>query len=78
LGRLAERIRAALSRISSPNPDPLEVFGAGAFINGYYSHLERSFERIVRDLNSAPAECPDWHRRLLRSMTVERTGVRPR
>ena len=28
-------------------------------------------------MNSAPLEGPDWHRRLLRSMTTERSGVRP-
>jgi hypothetical protein len=76
IDRIAERIDAARSRIRT-GADSLEVYGAAALIGGYYSHLERAFERIVRDLNSAPLEGPDWHRRLLRSMSVERLGVRP-
>lgn len=76
LERLAERLRAARERIST-TADDLEVYGAAALISGYSSHLERMFERIVRDMNSAPLEGPDWHRRLLRSMTAERPGIRP-
>jgi hypothetical protein len=76
IDRIAERIEAARSRIT-PRSESLEVYGAAALVGGYYSHLERAFERIVRDLSPAPLEGPDWHRRLLRSMSVERPGVRP-
>lgn len=76
LARIAERIGAARERLGKID-DSLEVYGAAALISGYYSHLERAFERIVRDLNSAPLDGPDWHRRLLLSMTVERPGIRP-
>jgi hypothetical protein len=76
IDRIAERIASARSRISARS-DLLEVYGAAALVSGYYSHLERAFERIVRDLSPVPLEGPDWHRRLLRSMSVERPGVRP-
>ena len=76
LERLAERIAHARPRLG-PNADPLEVYGAAALIHGYYTYLERLFERVARDLNHRPVEGPDWHRRLLRSMTLDRPGARP-
>ena len=76
LGRIADRINHAQKRLED-EAETLEVYGAAALVNGYYSHLERAFDRIVRDLSSAPPEGPDWHRRLLLSMTAERSGVRP-
>lgn len=76
LGRLAEGLRAANIRLAARH-DPLEVLGAAALVQGYYTIAERFFERVARDLNAAPAEGPDWHRRLLRSMTLDRSGVRP-
>lgn len=76
LDRLADEARAARPRVT-PEAQVLEVYGAGAIAHGYYTHLERVFERIVRDLNSAPLEGPDWHRRLLLAMTLDRPGARP-
>lgn len=76
LGRLAEGLRGAKVRLVAKH-DPLEVLGAAALVQGYYTIAERFFERVARDLNAAPAEGPDWHRRLLRSMTLDRPGVRP-
>src|SRR6185295_15381108 len=54
-----------------------ELYGAAALAQGYYTHFERVLELIARDLNSAPLEGPDWHRRLLQSMTLDRPGARP-
>lgn len=76
LGRLSEGLRAANIRLAAKQ-DPLEVLGAAALVQGYYTIAERFFERVARDLNAAPAEGPDWHRRLLRSMTLDRPGIRP-
>jgi len=76
LDRLAERIRAAAERFDA-DVGQLEIYGAGALVHGYYTHLERLFERVVRLLNTGPSEGADWHRRLLASMTVDKPGVRP-
>jgi len=74
---LVQRVRDARSRTASETEDQLVAFGGGALVQGYYTRLERIFERVARDLNSSPLEGPDWHRRLLRSMTLDRPGVRP-
>lgn len=76
LGRLAEGLRAAAIRLAAMR-DPLELLGAAALVQGYYTLAERFFERVARDLNATPSEGPDWHRRLLRAMTLDRPGVRP-
>jgi len=69
---LAQRAGDARSRLT-PEADCLTCYGAGALIQGYYTHLERVFERIARDLNSVPLEGPDWHRRLLRMLASQVT-----
>ncbi|MFZ5471509.1 MAG: hypothetical protein ACOZIN_18955 [Myxococcota bacterium] len=64
LNRLASEVRAARQRVHATSTQ-LELYGAGALVHGYYTHLERLFERVARDLNSVPLDGPDWHRRLL-------------
>jgi hypothetical protein len=76
LDRLAREISSARA-VVKPSSSQLELFGAAAMVHGYYTHLERLFERVARDLNSAPLDGPDWHRRLLQSMTIDRPGIRP-
>ena len=76
LDRLATGVEVARGRVTASSAQ-LELYGGAALAHGYYTHLERVFERIARDLNSAPLDGPDWHRRLLESMTLERPGVRP-
>ncbi|MBI3183033.1 MAG: hypothetical protein HYZ28_12925 [Myxococcales bacterium] len=64
LDRLAAEVVSARGRITAASPQ-LQLYGGGALAHGYYTHLERVFERIARDLNSAPLPGPDWHHRLL-------------
>jgi hypothetical protein len=73
---LVERIASAAPRIAG-DAEQLMLFGVAALAQGYYSHLERLFERIARDLNGGPPSGPDWHRQLLRSMTLDKPGSRP-
>ena len=43
-----------------------------------YSGLERIFEQIASIVDQSVPATHDWHREILRQMTVEVTGVRPR
>jgi hypothetical protein len=72
--RIAETVK---TRPAVPEPHYLDVYGAGALLHAYYNQAEQLFERIARELNSAPPKGPDWHRRLLDAMAAERPGVRP-
>ncbi|MBI2893702.1 MAG: hypothetical protein HYY06_09135 [Deltaproteobacteria bacterium] len=77
LARLAEQVAVFHAAVSTRTPSNVEVFGAGALLHGYYGVLERWMERIARDLNAGLPEGPDWHRTLLRSMTLDKPGRRP-
>lgn len=77
LTRLAEQVAAFHASASNRTPTDVEVYGAGALLHGYYGALERWMERIARDLNAGPPEGADWHRTLLRSMTIDKPGHRP-
>lgn len=76
LDRLVVEVKNARATVTASSSQ-LELYGAGALAHGYYTHFERVLERIARDLNSGPLAGPDWHRRLLQSMTLDRPGVRP-
>jgi hypothetical protein len=78
LDQIAARItETAAARPAAPEPPYLEVYGAGALLHAYYNQVEQLFERLARDLNSAPPEGAEWHRRLLDAMAAERPDVRP-
>ena len=71
---IAETVAA---RPATPEPPYLDVYGAGALLHAYYNQVEQLLERLARDLNSAPPECAEWHRRLLDAMAADRPDIRP-
>lgn len=79
LGQIAARIaESTAARPAAPEPPYLDVYGAGALLHAYYNQVEQLFERLARDLSSAPPEGAEWHRRLLDAMAAERPDIRPR
>jgi hypothetical protein len=70
--------RAVLAaRKDDPNRD-LFVDSAALNLHDCYSGLERLFEQIASTVDQSVPSTRDWHRDLLRQMTVEVTGARPR
>ena len=67
----------SLADAGSSPPSDIEIHGAGALLHGYYNTLEPLLARIATDLNAGPPEGGDWHRRLLRSMALDKPGHRP-
>lgn len=47
-------------------------------LHNFYTGCERIFERIAGELNGGLPKTPDWHLRLLRTMSLEIPEVRPR
>lgn len=47
-------------------------------LHNFYTACERIFETIAGEVNGAVPHTPDWHLRLLRTMTVDVPRVRPR
>lgn len=80
LERLAAEIPATWSKGRSlPEGDCLPYVESSALkLYNFYTACERIFETIAGEVNGAVPHTPDWHLRLLRTMTVEVPSVRPR
>jgi hypothetical protein len=76
LDELACSLQAALTSLDA-GARPLEVYGVAALVHGWYTHLERLLERVARELDGSAPVGGNWHRDLLRSMTLDRPGRRP-
>ncbi len=49
----------------------------GALLDNFYRGIERVFEIIVRDIDGSLPQGDDWHKKLLRLVTIEISGLRP-
>lgn len=47
-------------------------------LHNFYTGCERLFEKIAGEVNGGVPKTPDWHLRLLRTMSLEIPEVRPR
>jgi len=47
-------------------------------LHNFYTGCERIFEKIAGEVNGGVPKTPDWHLRLLRTMSLEIPEVRPR
>ncbi|MEW6754609.1 MAG: hypothetical protein AB1505_27045 [Candidatus Latescibacterota bacterium] len=68
-----ERLREKAAR----RQDPDYYDGVALNLHGFYVGVERVLQMVVRDLDEAVPEGPDWRRELLAQCSVELTGVRP-
>ncbi|MEW6328436.1 MAG: hypothetical protein AB1487_12750 [Thermodesulfobacteriota bacterium] len=46
-------------------------------LHNFYTGIERIFEKIAEDVNGGVPASYDWHKRLLKTMSLEITDVRP-
>ena len=46
-------------------------------LHGFYSGLERIFDKIAASVDGSVPEGANWHRELLNQMSMEITGIRP-
>jgi len=74
--RRAERAIAA-ARQRDANRDLL-LDAAALSLHDCYSGIERLLEQIASIVDQTVPSTSDWHRQLLRQMTVEVSGLRPR
>jgi hypothetical protein len=78
LERIVLRAERAMSaaRQGGANQD-LFVDSAALNVHDFYSGLERMLEQIASIVDQSVPSMHDWHRELLRQMTVEVAGLRP-
>ncbi len=80
LERLAEEIPVTWAKGRTlPDADRRPYVESTALrLHNFYTACERIFEKVAGEINGGLPQTPDWHLRLLRTMTLEVPGVRPR
>ncbi|MFZ3046934.1 MAG: hypothetical protein WA151_13555 [Desulfatirhabdiaceae bacterium] len=79
VAKISGKIQDLLEEIR-PKTGPVkdrDVMLMAAYLHHYYTGLETIFERISKDFDGGVSKRGDYHRELLRSMTLEIDEVRP-
>jgi hypothetical protein len=76
LAVLVERAVQGLERAKKRNDD-YYLDGVALNLHGFYSGLERIFERIALAIDGSVPSGINWHRELLNQMAIEIPDVRP-
>lgn len=76
LSALTDRVRRAWEMVVSRNDD-FYLDSVALNLHGYYSGLERIFERIASSIDGNIPAGANWHQELLDQMSREIQGVRP-
>lgn len=83
--RLAAEIRGELASLalleeqSAAAPRETDTFSLrarGSILHDFYNGIERVFVRIAEELNGGVPKGDQWHRQLLRDMSLEIPGLR--
>jgi len=78
LERIAERTARALRHAAtSPELQELLLDAAALNLHDFYCGVERILLRIAETVDGSVPEGRDWHRELLRQMTVDVPSLRP-
>lgn len=72
----AERAIAAVQR--HPEDEDLYLDAAALSMHDFYAGLERVFQHIAAHVDRSVPTGPEWHRNLLRQMSIPVPHVRPR
>jgi hypothetical protein len=67
----------ARSALAAGEPARLDVYGAAALLDTFYTGVEKVLGRIAPPLGGGLPSGPAWHRRLLEDMALEIPEVRP-
>jgi hypothetical protein len=78
LERVVVRVeRAIRARHQLPQDADLFIDSVALNLHDFYTGLERLFEQIATGVDQSVPSGPDWHRDLLRQMTLPIPGLRP-
>jgi hypothetical protein len=76
LAGVVERAEYLLAKTQERHDDDY-LDGAAFNLHGFYAGVERLFEEIAREVDSAVPAGPEWHRDLLIQMSAEVASTRP-
>lgn len=74
--RTVAELDAAATAVSRPDSTRLQLYGAAALLETFYSGVEKALARIAGATGSMP-EGAAWHRQLLDDATLELPQIRP-
>ncbi len=72
-----ERIRSEYQSIPEYVPKWIELRTRASLLHDFYNAIERIFSRIASELNGGVPNTEQWHRDLLRDMSLELPEIRP-
>ena len=75
LQRLTTEMLELISRLSE-KPNFIETRAAGSILHDFYCGVEKIFERIALSIDHKMPEGEDWHKQLLKQMTIPKEGIR--
>ena len=73
---LDERIRLGMEKAKTQNDD-FYIDSVALNLHGFYSGVERLFEKIAGTIDGSVPGGANWHQELLNQMCIEVPGVRP-
>ena len=73
---LDERIRLGMEKAKTQNDD-FYIDSVALNLHGFYSGIERLFEKIAGTIDGSVPGGANWHQELLNQMFIEVPGVRP-
>jgi len=76
LSSLAERAAQGWEK-AQKSADDYYLDGVALNLHGFYSGLERIFERIASRIDNVYPSGPNWHCELLNQISIEIPGIRP-
>lgn len=76
IGQTVGELDAAATAVSRPDSTRLQLYGAAALLETFYSGVEKTLTRIAGATGSMPEGAP-WHRQLLDDATLELPQIRP-
>ena len=78
LDRVVEQVTEAVEALKSGTGGAAIPLAAAALnLHGFYAGVERIFLQVASGLEQSTPSGSDWHRELLRQMTVDLPGIRP-
>lgn len=67
----------AFTALQADTHERLQLYGAAAILDTYYTGVEKAFSRIAMALDGGVPQGQAWHRQLLEDMAITIAEVRP-
>lgn len=78
IARVVQRVERATQAARQNTPDRGHFVDSAALnLHDFYTGLERLFEQIASVVDRSVPSAHDWHRELVRQMTLDVSGLRP-